>query len=349
MNGSHFESNKSPLGVIALNKPTKSTIVTKTLFHTNSGRLGSAMNIVSSFPVYISDTTFSNNQASEAGAVYSTGLVNTHIISIVNCHFVQNNAGIRGGAIYIHGDSISNKQQLHLSNCYFYNNTGSAVGGMIFTLMAFNCSFKYNNAPLGSLGGAIYIIYGDASVFSSEFVMNERGAINIIGGEIMISESTFCDNAGEHGAAVSIFNNGSLYVTNCLFVGNKAVKYGGAIAGARADLISIESSVYENNTALRGGAVGIINGKLECRDTYFTNNTSLELGGAVYVYGGSLYSRHTNYVGNFAAHTGGAIAAVSGEVYSDGDCYLSNHANQYAGAVYITTCFWHDSFKRRRI
>ena len=348
VNGSHFESNKSPLySVIALNKPTKSTIVTKTLFHTNSGRLGSAMNIVSSFPVYISDTTFSNNQASEAGAVYSTGLVNTHIISIVNCHFVQNNAGIRGGAIYIHGDSISNKQQLHLSNCYFYNNTGSAVGGMIFTLMAFNCSFKYNNAPLGSLGGAIYIIYGDASVFSSEFVMNERGAINIIGGEIMISESTFCDNAGEHGAAVSIFSNSSLYITNCLFVGNKAVKYGGAIAGFDAHLITIESSAYENNTALRGGAVGTINGKLECRDTNFTNNTSLELGGAVCIYGGSLYSRHTHYVGNFAAHTGGAIAAVSGEVYSGGDCYLSNHAHKYAGAVYITTCFWHDSLNER--
>ena len=71
VNGSHFESNTSPKGTIALNKPTKSTIVTKTLFHTNSGRLGSAVHIQSSFPVYISDTTFSNNQVSEAGTVFS--------------------------------------------------------------------------------------------------------------------------------------------------------------------------------------------------------------------------------------------------------------------------------------
>ncbi|XP_064390068.1 uncharacterized protein LOC135337978 [Halichondria panicea] len=351
VNGSHFESNKSPLGVIALNKPTKSTIVTKTLFHANSGVSGSAIHIQSSFPVYISDTTFFNNQVSKSGTVFSTsaGLVNTQgnklrIISIVNCYFVQNNAHNEGGAIYIYGHFISNEQQqLQLSNSYFYNNIGGAVNGFGITLMAFNCSFKNNIAPFGLLGGAI-LINGDASVYSSEFVMNDRGAIFITGGKMMISGSTFRENVGDKGAAVSIFNNGSLYVTNCLFVGNKAVKYGGAIAGVRTDLISIESSVYENNTALRGGAVGTVNGKLECRDTYFTNNTSLELGGAVYVYGGSLYSRHTQYVGNFATHTGGAIAAVSGEVYSDGDCYLSNHANQYAGAIYITTCFWQDDF-----
>ena len=348
VNGSHFESNTSPMGVIALNIPTKSTIVTAALFHANSARLGSAMFILSSFPVYISDTIFFNNQVSESGTVFSR-LVNTQlkkpgIISIVNCYFVQNNAHNEGGAIYIFGNSISNKQQLQLSNSNFYNSTGNAVSGFGFTLMAFNCSFKYNNASFNVLGGAIHIIYGDASVFSSEFVMNDRGAIFIRGGKMMISGSTFRDNTGEHGAAVSVFNNGSLYVTNCIFVGNKALKYGGAIAGVRPDLISIESSAYENNTALRGGAVGIINGKLEYRNTYFTNNTSLELGGAVYVHGGSLYSRHTNYVGNFAAHTGGAIAAVSGEVYSDRDCYLSNHANKYAGAVYITTCFWHDNF-----
>ncbi len=163
---------------------------------------------------------------------------------------------------------------------------------------------------------------------------------------MMISGSTFRGNAGENGAAVSVFNNGSLYATNCLFVGNKALRYGGAIAGLNAHL-TIKSSVCENNTALRGGAVSTINGKIECLDTYFTNNTSLELGGAVYVYGGSLYSRNTNYVSNCATDTGGAIAAVSGEVYSDGDCYLGNHANKYAGAIYITTCFWHENVNER--
>ncbi len=340
VNGSHFEYNKSPTGsIIVLSQPTKSTFVTEALFHANSAFSGSAISILSSFPLYISDTTFFNNQASIAGAIFSIVLGTPGIISIVNCYFVQNDAHIQGGAIYIFGDSIRNKQHLQLSNCYFYNNTGNAVTGFYITLMAINCSFKYNNAPLNSLGGAIHAVNGDSSVITSEFVMNDRGAINTIGGKMMISGSTFRGNAGENGAAVSVFNNGSLYATNCLFVGNKALRYGGAIAGLNARLISIESSVCENNTALRGGAVSTINGKIECLDTYFTNNTSLELGGAIYVYGGSLYSRNTNYVSNCATHTGGAIAAVSGDVYSDGDCYLGNHANKYAGAIYTTTCF----------
>ncbi len=134
VNGSHFECNKSPTGsIIVLSKPTKSTFVTEALFHTNSGFSGSAISIQSSFPLYISDTTFFNNQASIAGAIFS---FDSDTQGIVNCYFVQNDARIQGGAIYIFGDSIRNKQHLQLSNCYFYNNTGNAVTGFYITLMA---------------------------------------------------------------------------------------------------------------------------------------------------------------------------------------------------------------------
>lgn len=287
------------------------------------------------------DSTFDSNSgiaSFEGGEFFncfytnnSSGAINCSATAVIsNCTFIanraRNGAGVRGAkAIYdcsfitntithdgcaVYGSSDGSTK---IYNSYFYGNVAPQGGSATY-----NCS-AYNSKFVSNIGRACYL----GSVFENcYFTNNMSGAIQ--------------------GTANSI-------VSNCLFIANRGVKWGGAIYKAKA----IYDCVFVTNGATE--ASSIYNGN-ECYRSYFTNNYASVNGGVTYLTScfdcifvsnrgagggacnGGAYFINCYYTNNFSSGSAGAILASSSSIISN--CYfVNNRSVSYGGATYLGSVY----------
>lgn len=287
------------------------------------------------------DSTFDSNSgiaSFEGGEFFncfytnnSSGAINCSATAVIsNCTFIanraRNGAGVRGAkAIYdcsfitntithdgcaVYGSSDGSTK---IYNSYFYGNVAPQGGSATY-----NCSV-YNSKFVSNIGRACYL----GSVFENcYFTNNMSGAIQ--------------------GTANSI-------VSNCLFIANRGVKWGGAIYKAKA----IYDCVFVTNGATE--ASSIYNGN-ECYRSYFTNNYASVNGGVTYLTScfdcifvsnrgaaggacnGGAYFVNCYYTNNFSSGSAGAILASSSSIISN--CYfVNNRSVSYGGATYLGSVY----------
>lgn len=143
-----------------------------------------------------------------------------------------------------------------------------------------------------SEGGAIDLVEGDLTLTDTIFHDNEAtlggGAIIARAGTITVKDSTFSDNttgSGSVGGAID-FRGTTLGVAGSQFTGNSAGNSGGAIDAVGA--VTIETSTFSGNTsgAVGGGAVAAQGISLDIIASMFSDNTAIDFvnpgsGGAV--------------------------------------------------------------------
>ena len=181
-------------------------------------------------------------------------LFNTYIVA--NCTFEQNQARI-GGGMNSFGSLEPNKtkptNRFEVHNCSFINNGaqyGSAIQinedffdavliGTRFTLILINCTFTSNNfyaknstSSVGTVAlSRVDVEFRETTIFSN----NNSTALLIDGATARFSNNsvtTFQDNSGLRGGAISLITGASIRVypdTTLTFIRNKAVQSGGAI------------------------------------------------------------------------------------------------------------------------
>ncbi|WP_461462574.1 pectate lyase-like adhesive domain-containing protein [Methanobrevibacter sp.] len=166
------------------------------------------------------NTTFTDNKASDGGAVFVTDFVN-----FINSTFI-NNTSILGGAVFINCGNGS------FDNTKFINNTAN-VGGAI-QIYEGNASFIDSlftgNTALFFSGGAVYLNDGNGSFINTNFTGNsakDKGGAVFNNGDLICINSTFVDNNAYHGGAV-IVSFGNISSINSTFIGNNASS-GGAV------------------------------------------------------------------------------------------------------------------------
>ena len=130
-----------------------------------------------------------------------------------------------------HGGGVENEGTLTVTNCTFSNNTAGLGGGAIDnvgTLTVTNSTFSSNSAD--AAGGGIDN-FGPLTVtdctFSSNSADQGGGILNNDGATLKITNSTFSGNSAGIGGGID--NVGTLTVTNNTFSGNSAGIGGGGI------------------------------------------------------------------------------------------------------------------------
>lgn len=138
----------------------------------------------------------------------------------------------------------------------------------------------------------------------------------VISSSPVITNTTFSDNFGLYGAAVSI-NGGSAKFTNCIFKLNRGNGRGGAVDIRGASPVFTNCLFSENSTGNEGGGGAIYNysGRPTFLNCIFYNNATSSNGG-IYATGngthnGAVFINNTFY-GNKNTRTGSALSYTAG-------------------------------------
>ena len=241
----------------------------------------------------IDNSTFTNNNAADGGAILNGG---NGALTVDNSTFTGNSAlGGGGGAICNEG------------------------GG---TLTETNDTFAGNSAPYG-LGGAIYNYDGALTVDNSTFTGNsatDGGAIcNINYGGLTVDNSTFTGNNVTYDGG-AIYNEGGSTLTeaNDTFTNNIA-NLGGAIFDE--GILTFDNSTFTGNSAMDGGAI-FNGGALTVDNSTFIGNTA-NVGGAIYDSADTASVHFNRIIGN-TANVGGAIFNDGGTIDAEYNWWGSN-------------------------
>ena len=258
-------------------------VIDSTFAHNRAPELGpdvgGALSALGSLEVKVQGSTFTDNSASNSGAIY---MLNSDL-AVVNSTFTGNKAlgtgqntidtskcSARGGEIGNGGNAAAigidggdDGDDLFCGDT-FTGNTANELGTVSRTPDAAShattfdrCTFDGNHS---GGGGALYFhnstLVITASTFSNN-VATGSGAIQSDGSTLDFTNVTFSGNSATQGlgGALSLFGNGGSIV-NCTFANNSASfgsgYFAAAIAGGTA--LTIRNTVFDGNTSQDCGA-----------------------------------------------------------------------------------------------
>lgn len=200
------------------------------------------------------------------------------------------------------GATFKNQGDFTAENVIFRNSVGHALD-------------EYGN----SYGGSIYTSYKQD---------DEKHHL------ISLTNCIFLNNTAEYGGAIYI-DEGYMEINNCLFIGNHAYNYGGAISGVNANKITIKKSKFVNDYSINdcGGAIYALSTGLTLDDVEISNCSST-FGAAITGLNAQFDINMLYAIGNVAKYDGGAVYQMYGTALITASSFINNSANN-GGALFL--------------
>ncbi|WP_407420898.1 Ig-like domain repeat protein [Methanobrevibacter sp.] len=250
----------------------------------------------------------------------------------------------------------------YINNVTFIGMDGAVIDGehrhFIISITDGQFTFvdlTFKNAYSSGYGAALINQAGYLTVEDCTFTDNiAQGSAAIDNTAILfVTNSTFTDNIASVYDGGAISSSWEAYITNSTFTGNRAYQNGGAIKNYEEGYLYIEDCIFKDNIATGsskgsyGGAVYSWSSDLEIYMSEFENNLAESKGGAVYSsYGNSFYDWYTyiqmsEFKGN-EAPTGSTLflELVSGEVSYNAFLDDSNVVYTYRNLTTIDNNWW---------
>jgi hypothetical protein len=281
------------------------------------------------------DTTFIGNNTDNAhsgGAIFSDGPLN-----IYDSDFTWNSAGSAGAIFANFANAVTHIERTDFTGNSALNPT-TGYGGAIWVgeqarLELHRGRVLYNAAKFG---GALFASPGARVQLTSEGGANalqiERNSATSAGGaiynmaalsaaEVNLFQNEVPTQTAAYGGA--IYSQGTLTLTNSLFVGNTANSGGavyaagiefaaapGAPAGTGAKAVLSDGSYFYANEALYGAAIYAASAttSLTIVDSGFLENKASLTGGALYRINAPLSINRSAFTGNRAGSLAGGLA-----------------------------------------
>jgi predicted outer membrane repeat protein len=252
----------------------------------------------------IANTTFTDNRATDGGAILSVG----SDVALINSRFIDNRAWDNAGGIDAHGGDWI------IDNCEFIGQrgtfTGAAMRAADVTLTVTDSLFHDNRNPSGiGYYGAVLLVDSSAVFSSSTFTANAsygHGAIAAFG-ELTLVDCLFTENIDR-----SVAGSGVLDIVRTSFHNN----YGPALGWSGTSTI-VESSFIWNGCdqpdCYYWGGAWLSGEKVEIRDTVFHGNgATLDVAGNLWLAAAEMTLVNCRITGGGSAHYGTGGMRVSG-------------------------------------
>jgi predicted outer membrane repeat protein len=241
----------------------------------------------------------------------------------------------------------------YITNCHFKNNRAIMKGGALFVKNCFNITIAHSTFSLHACnivrrsctGAVLYSTHSELLITNCTFDKNKEGAINVVQSETKIFNSYFSENVARRGAAIQANYGGLTTITDTHFHYNevdfdyyKLYVYTVAFPGGaiHCDMCKMEITRgvfgYNKGVALLG-----LQAQIKIKSCRFSHNTAAELGGGLYatirtnieISGTTLFE---NNVANYGAafHSFYSIISIVGTI-----SIVNNTANLGAiGIIY---------------
>jgi predicted outer membrane repeat protein len=290
----------------------------------------------------LNKVTVSDNTANQGAGL---ALINTQV-QLSETIFRNNTSVVSGGAIY-----STNRSSIQLSNGQFQSNK-SAQGGSMDVVDQGSLSITYSTFDADSAhnGASIHLSNGTTISIESSVLKNSingNGAIRADGATLIMNALQMSGHTSyENGAALNIFGNSSIKISNSNFNNNKTSGNGGAlyIDAPSPNSYIKECKFADNQSYISGGAIKINNRQLDFifKDNTFSGNSALQAGGAVSVENGVLYFTKSTFENNIATY-GGAIQVLNAFAqHQFNNCtFTGNEAKKAGGAIFINASLYY--------
>ncbi len=258
-----------------------------------------------------------------------------------------------------------------IERCSFTNTTGRAIyfsasqasGAQTPVLEVIDSQFSGNHNNL-TVGGAAILIGNDTSNYTAAnsnttvtgctFTSNSAvsgGAIYVKTFQpLTLTGCNFTNNHATNGGAVShgVISSGAteqLSATDCVFSGNTASQWGGAISSAgQSGTFALNDCSFESNSAPYGGSVHVDRRSLSIDGCSFIGNVATaptyEAGGAINASLVSGLISNSTFRGNHGSTRGGALsfnpwctAGIEECIFEDNDAALGGAISIYGNCV----------------
>lgn len=263
--------------------------VSDSSFEDQTGRVGGFFSAVHHNVIHITSSVFRRGHvASQGGAIYA--ILET-TIEVQQSRFENCTSGEIGGAFMLIEVEIT------LTECEFVDNFAGVNGGGVYSdtgsVVISKCTF--------SMGGLYLLRLSEVIVSESTFsngANNYGGAIEISNVQYsLISANHFADNVGEMAGAIWLYSeaiNDSVNlhtVTNNTFHSNLANKGNGGAVGSNNVYLDLYQNLFESNianaTGANGGAVAVACQlaswcNITIHQNEFRNNKANYQGGALF-------------------------------------------------------------------
>ena len=254
LNNITFIKGKADDGGAIFASPTSSLSIDSCRFENNTAKNGGAIYLKYFKSIIMESSFFKNNSATATGgAIYYYGNYGNKELFDITGTFINNRAGVDGGAIYEHdianyrlkGNFTNNTAGRNggavCSDSVFvigtisidgiFDSNAAAFGGAVYSFNPFgNFTGIYQNNRASQDGGAIYMVrssvrYGMPNTISGEFYSNTaKGqgsavcAMNLSDKDVDLHDSIFMKNSGKS----TLYSSGYAYlnVHDSIFVEN---------------------------------------------------------------------------------------------------------------------------------
>ena len=308
---------------------------------------------------------------------------------------IANGHNVIGGSLFINNGTLYINNSLICNSSAYFDNSNPEFVNKIVNDRGKEYWYTVDCKNTG-LGGAI-LNYGELFINSTELSSNygHKGGAIADFGRTTIYSTVIRDNYGVHGGAIYTDSSKSFTINNTVFYNNTAiimldycmisksssgwsiyegVQYklssvcgiplgvGGAIFNKNT-VLDISNSIFDNNNAYKGGAIGgsygdsSTNASLNLNNCSFTNNVanstfvnndsnldSFEYknygdGGAIYGTYNKLNLKNSALQYNKATNDGGALYVQANDGRIDGCIITNNRAGSDGGALAISNNF----------
>ena len=201
------------------------------------------------------------------------------------------------------------------------------------TVTAIDCTFRNNTAD--AEGGAMMNVHGSVVITSSTFEENAApvgGAVYSSKGSVIIADSIFKGNTAIASGAIHSDDSDTI-IRNSTLASNEATgeKAGGGAITAFLGSLSIDGSALYGNSGAIGGAIYMEGGEYTLTNSTIGANTA-RLGGGIYVpYAKEATMVHVTLVENVAKEGGGIYVRFFDDFIGTFSLYNSIIAGNHGG------------------
>ena len=242
--------------------------------------------------VEVKNLTLTNGSADNGGAIYSLSDVTLTDVTI------SKTTAQRGGAVYVNGADLTITGSLITEN----NATTLGVLNVLDGDLTLAGSSIDNNVAKSA--AALMVQSGQVTITDSVISNNAGqtvGAVEIMQSTLYAKNTIFENNTTTNtiseflsGGAIVLFSNlnklglpypsANATIEGCTFTGNQATGMNGGAISTNAGLtLTVNNSVFLNNSAANGGgAISVEGSTLNLNGVYFGGNSTEGNGGAVY-------------------------------------------------------------------